>query len=232
MAGPQTVVYDVSDEDPLMPVLSMSQSSGFGDTPPHSDDQQSTPCPPSLVLGIASNSTSLTETDGISERPRRQGHHPKPVGVVKPMCPRLVALRPNQRPWPLVQAARASTLQPASRGTSLSRALQHDTISGYVALPSFRSTALPSNDASPATASSGDGDVAQGRRAAAVGPAMLFRLNKKCTELGRRNEALEKKLAAYRRFFSDKDNLKSLMRRLDTEGEASQTSPGEEEDAR
>ncbi|XP_045136994.1 uncharacterized protein LOC123519620 [Portunus trituberculatus] len=235
MARPQTEVYDVLDENSLVPVHSTAQSSGFDDTPAHGDDQQGTPWPPLLLPDTAaSSSTFLSETDGISERLCRQGRHPKPVGVVKPMRSRLVALRPNQRPRPLVQAAGASTLQPASWGTSLSRAPGFDdTTSGHVSLPIRRNTALPPNNASPASTSSSNGGVAEGRRVEAARSAIFFRLNRRCNELGRRNEALEQKLAAYRRFFTDKDNLKSWMRRLDTEGdEVSQASPGEEEDAR
>lgn len=230
MAEPQLGVLDVFDEDRSLPVHHPSQSR-FDDTPTHSENRQGAPALPSLLPAVASGNTSWTETDKISERPRCQGHQSKPVGVVKPMRSRLVALRSNQRPRPLVQAAGTSSVQPASQGTPLCRASQHGgTTSGFVGLPFLRNTAHPPNGASLAAASSSGVGVAEGARAVAAGPAMLFRLNKRCSELGRRNEALEQKLAAYRRFFSDKDNLKLLMHKLDTEGP--QTSPDEEEDAR
>lgn len=214
-----------------MPEQSAAQSSGFDVTPPQSDDRQDTSWSPSSMLDVASSSTSLTETNRISERPRRQGRHSKLVGVVKPMRPRLVAPRPNQRPRSLVQAAGGSTLQPVSWGTSLYRASHHGhTTSGNVSLPST-STALHPNNASHNTSNNSDGGVAEGGRRVTAGSDMFIRLNRRCSELGRRNEALEQKLAAYRRFFSDKDNLKSWIRRLDTEGEEALQS-SEEEDAR
>lgn len=231
MAEPQLGVSDVFDENRSLPVHHPSQSRGLDDTPAYSEDRQGAPGLPSPLPAIASSNTSWTETDKISERPCSQGHHSKPVGVVKPMRPRLVALRANQRPRPLGQVAGTSSVQPASQGTPLSHASQHGgTTSGFVELPFLRNTAHPPNGASLAAASSSGVGVAEGARVVAAGPAMLFRLNKRCSELGRRNEALEQKLAAYRRFFSDKDNLKLLMHKLDTEGP--QTSPDEEEDAR